>query len=200
MCIRVDLPDPDGPMTAVSRPRSISTETSRSAVTVVSPCPYCRVTPDATRTGPRPSCVGCASSTIAKLPPAPGGRPATGIHPAHEAAPNSPGPAPGRALTVRALTAPVRVSRPWALASQSICPGPNRRVPMAELRALLGEARLTPRTSRTYVQSGNVVLDSDASPVELEARTAQASSPREIRLRGAGRQPHRGGAGGGRRA
>jgi uncharacterized protein (DUF1697 family) len=49
--------------------------------------------------------------------------------------------------------------------------GPNRRVPMAELRALLGEAGY--ENVRTYVQSGNVVLDSDASPVELEARTAK---------------------------
>ncbi|HEY2005444.1 MAG TPA: DUF1697 domain-containing protein, partial [Solirubrobacteraceae bacterium] len=38
--------------------------------------------------------------------------------------------------------------------------GPNRRVPMAELRALLGEAGY--ENVRTYVQSGNVVLDSDA--------------------------------------
>ena len=33
MCISVDLPDPDGPMTAVSRPRGTSTETPRSAST-----------------------------------------------------------------------------------------------------------------------------------------------------------------------
>jgi uncharacterized protein (DUF1697 family) len=48
--------------------------------------------------------------------------------------------------------------------------GPNRRVPMAELRALLAEAGF--QNVRTYVQSGNVVLDSDGSPAELEAQTA----------------------------
>ena len=47
MCMSVDLPEPDGPMTAVSRPRSMSTDTSRSAVTAVSPSPYRRVSPDA---------------------------------------------------------------------------------------------------------------------------------------------------------
>jgi hypothetical protein len=39
MCIRVDFPDPDGPMTAVSRPRGTSTDTPRSASTAVSPSP-----------------------------------------------------------------------------------------------------------------------------------------------------------------
>ena len=34
-CIRVDLPDPDGPMIAVIRPRSKSTETPASAFTAV---------------------------------------------------------------------------------------------------------------------------------------------------------------------
>jgi uncharacterized protein (DUF1697 family) len=52
--------------------------------------------------------------------------------------------------------------------------GPKRRVPMAELRALLGEAGYG--SVRTYVQSGNVVLGSDASPAELEAQTAQLIS------------------------
>ena len=55
MCISVDLPDPDGPITAVSLPRSISTETSRSAVTAVSPSPKRRLTPDAVTTGPASS-------------------------------------------------------------------------------------------------------------------------------------------------
>ena len=39
MCISVDLPEPDGPMTAVSRPSVMSTETPRSASTAVSPSP-----------------------------------------------------------------------------------------------------------------------------------------------------------------
>ena len=38
-CISVDLPDPDGPMIALNWPRSKSTLTSLSAVTVVSPSP-----------------------------------------------------------------------------------------------------------------------------------------------------------------
>jgi uncharacterized protein (DUF1697 family) len=54
--------------------------------------------------------------------------------------------------------------------------GPNRRVPMAELRALLGAAGY--ENVRTYVQSGNVVLDSDASPDELEGRTGRLISER----------------------
>ena len=39
MCMSVDLPEPDGPMTAVSRPSAISSETPRSASTAVSPSP-----------------------------------------------------------------------------------------------------------------------------------------------------------------
>ena len=39
MCISVDLPEPDGPMTAVRRPSSMSTETPRSASTAASPSP-----------------------------------------------------------------------------------------------------------------------------------------------------------------
>ena len=39
MCISVDLPEPDGPITAVSRPFAMSTETPRSASTAVSPSP-----------------------------------------------------------------------------------------------------------------------------------------------------------------
>ena len=39
MCMRVDLPEPDGPMTAVSWPLATSTETPRSASTAVSPSP-----------------------------------------------------------------------------------------------------------------------------------------------------------------
>ena len=39
MCIRVDLPEPDGPITAVSLPRAMSSDTPRSASTAVSPSP-----------------------------------------------------------------------------------------------------------------------------------------------------------------
>ncbi len=39
MCISVDLPEPDGPMTADSLPRSTSSDTPRNASTAVSPCP-----------------------------------------------------------------------------------------------------------------------------------------------------------------
>ncbi len=39
MCISVDLPDPDGPMIAVSLPFCTSTETPRRASTAVSPSP-----------------------------------------------------------------------------------------------------------------------------------------------------------------
>src|SRR3954469_14099563 len=44
MCIRVDFPDPDGPITAVRRPRSISRLTPLSASTELSPEPYVRQT------------------------------------------------------------------------------------------------------------------------------------------------------------
>ena len=44
--------------------------------------------------------------------------------------------------------------------------GPKRRVPMADLRALLGDARFT--DVATYVQSGNVVLESTLTPATLE--------------------------------
>ena len=37
MCMSVDLPEPDGPMTAASSPRAMSSETPRSASTAVSP-------------------------------------------------------------------------------------------------------------------------------------------------------------------
>ena len=39
MCMSVDLPEPDGPITAVSRPWAMSTETPRRASTAVSPSP-----------------------------------------------------------------------------------------------------------------------------------------------------------------
>lgn len=54
--------------------------------------------------------------------------------------------------------------------------GPTRRVPMAELRALLTEAGYG--DVRTYVQSGNVVLTSDLSPPELEAEAERLISER----------------------
>jgi uncharacterized protein (DUF1697 family) len=48
--------------------------------------------------------------------------------------------------------------------------GPTRRVPMAELRALFGDAGYA--DVRTYVQSGNIVLESGATPAELEREAA----------------------------
>jgi uncharacterized protein (DUF1697 family) len=48
--------------------------------------------------------------------------------------------------------------------------GPSRRVPMADLRALLSDAGYDDVT--TYVQSGNIVLGSTAKPADLE-RDAQ---------------------------
>ena len=39
MCISVDLPEPEGPMTAVRWPRGIASDTSLSASTAVSPAP-----------------------------------------------------------------------------------------------------------------------------------------------------------------
>ncbi|MGA9858053.1 MAG: DUF1697 domain-containing protein [Solirubrobacteraceae bacterium] len=48
--------------------------------------------------------------------------------------------------------------------------GPNRRVPMADLRALLSDAGFD--DVRTYVQSGNVVLSSTEAPAALERHTA----------------------------
>jgi uncharacterized protein (DUF1697 family) len=44
--------------------------------------------------------------------------------------------------------------------------GPRNRIAMPELRDALGGAGYT--SVRTYVQSGNVVLDSDQAPPELE--------------------------------
>ena len=109
MCMSVDLPEPDGPITAVSLPRSISTDTSRSAVTAVSPSPYRRLTPDAVTTGPvrsaSRSCACCMASTIAALL---------------------------RLLAVRQV-----------IMLRGINLGPNRRVPMADLRAPVRRRRAT---------------------------------------------------------
>jgi uncharacterized protein (DUF1697 family) len=52
--------------------------------------------------------------------------------------------------------------------------GPNRRVPMADLRALFSDAGY--ENVRTYVQSGNVVLESTATPADLERATAELIS------------------------
>jgi uncharacterized protein (DUF1697 family) len=52
--------------------------------------------------------------------------------------------------------------------------GPNRRVPMAELRQLMDSAGF--EDVRTYVQSGNLVLSSDAAPEQLETRIGESIS------------------------
>ncbi|MGH2892217.1 MAG: DUF1697 domain-containing protein [Solirubrobacteraceae bacterium] len=54
--------------------------------------------------------------------------------------------------------------------------GPTRRVPMADLRAVLGDAGY--EDVRTYVQSGNIVLESTAKPAELERAAARLISER----------------------
>jgi uncharacterized protein (DUF1697 family) len=54
--------------------------------------------------------------------------------------------------------------------------GPARRVPMADLRALFGEAGY--EDVRTYVQSGNIVLESTAKPAELERDAAKLIAER----------------------
>jgi uncharacterized protein (DUF1697 family) len=54
--------------------------------------------------------------------------------------------------------------------------GPTRRVPMAELRALLGDAGY--EDVRTYVQSGNIVLGSSQPPAELEREVQRLISER----------------------
>ena len=54
--------------------------------------------------------------------------------------------------------------------------GPSKRVPMAELRELLTGAGFA--DVQTYVQSGNVVLSSDASEAELDARAEQLIAER----------------------
>ena len=54
--------------------------------------------------------------------------------------------------------------------------GPSKRVPMAELRELFTGAGFG--DVQTYVQSGNVVLSSDASEAELDARAEQLIAER----------------------
>ena len=54
--------------------------------------------------------------------------------------------------------------------------GPNRRVPMADLRALLDEAGY--ENVRTYVQSGNVVLESRAGAEKVESDVQQLITER----------------------
>jgi uncharacterized protein (DUF1697 family) len=54
--------------------------------------------------------------------------------------------------------------------------GSSRRVPMADLRELLEEAGF--QNVATYVQSGNIALDSTAKPAALEARLAELMQAR----------------------
>jgi uncharacterized protein (DUF1697 family) len=54
--------------------------------------------------------------------------------------------------------------------------GPNRRVPMAELRELLGDAGF--EDVRTYVQSGNIVLESNLGPAEVGRRCSELIAER----------------------
>jgi uncharacterized protein (DUF1697 family) len=54
--------------------------------------------------------------------------------------------------------------------------GPNRRVPMADLRQSLADAGF--ENVETYVQSGNIALDSTAKPAALERRLAEVIEDR----------------------
>ena len=54
--------------------------------------------------------------------------------------------------------------------------GAHKRIPMAELRELFSGAQFD--DVRTYVQSGNVVLSSDAAPQELEQRSERLIAER----------------------
>ncbi len=66
MCMRVDLPEPEGPITAVSWPRPMSSETPRSASTATSPEPYrrCRAVASTTACGARSATTPSAVAAI----------------------------------------------------------------------------------------------------------------------------------------
>src|SRR3954468_19524922 len=63
MCMSVDLPEPEGPITATSSPAATSSETPRSASTAVAPSPYRRTTSRARTTVPCCAGAGAPSST-----------------------------------------------------------------------------------------------------------------------------------------
>ena len=73
-CMSVDLPEPDGPMTAVNRARSNVTLTSARARTAAGPAPYvfCRFT----------ACAACAVANVAMLQALPRPGPRGNEHPA----------------------------------------------------------------------------------------------------------------------
>src|SRR3954467_8993463 len=87
MCMRVDLPDPDGPITAVSCPAGTSRDTPRSASTADSPSPKRRVTSQAPTTGlvaPAPSERADVASVVMRPRLAAHALPSQGgFHPAH---------------------------------------------------------------------------------------------------------------------
>src|SRR5690606_16699713 len=66
-CRKVDLPDPDGPMTAVKVPRGRVRSMPARACTVSAPRPYCRRTPRSSTAGPGPA--GTASGAGGPSPP-----------------------------------------------------------------------------------------------------------------------------------
>ena len=66
MCMRVDLPDPEGPMIAVKRSRSKSTLTSVSASTAASPSPKRRLTSLACTMAPLAAARGSSSRTFSE--------------------------------------------------------------------------------------------------------------------------------------
>jgi len=63
-CISVDFPEPDGPMTAVNRPRSKDTLTSSSARTDAAPVPYTLL-----RFSARAACVSTATPVMRQASP-----------------------------------------------------------------------------------------------------------------------------------
>ena len=67
-CISVDFPDPDGPMTAVKRPRSKVTLTPASACTVACPVPYVLRRSMARAAGVGATVSGAAGSVSATMP------------------------------------------------------------------------------------------------------------------------------------
>src|SRR4051794_8968145 len=68
MCISVDLPEPDGPMIAVKRPRSNPVLTPVRASTAAAPSPKRRVTASATTTSPFVVLTGGTVSMLVRRP------------------------------------------------------------------------------------------------------------------------------------
>src|SRR3954470_8538950 len=68
--MKVDLPEPDGPVAATNSPCWISTETPRSAWTLTSPTSYVFVRSRTERTGVLPSATAASTAWAAAAEPA----------------------------------------------------------------------------------------------------------------------------------